>query len=135
MHLHAALITALSTVLFFVSGMLVGRARGKYGIKAPATSGHPDFDRTFRAQMNTLEQLAIFVPVLWLATVYGNPHHATWAGYAWLLGRAWYIVGYIHSERGRSPGVLIGMVAWVALLVIALRGIIAGLVAANGMGT
>ena len=135
MHLHAALITALSTLLFFVSGVLVGRARGKYGIHAPATSGHPDFDRVFRAQMNTLEQLAIFIPVLWLATLYANPHYATWLGYAWLLGRIWYIVGYIHSERGRSPGFLVAILAWAFLLVLALKGIVNAMLAANGAGT
>ena len=127
MHLHAALITALATVLLFFSGALVGRARGKYGVKAPATTGHPDFERAFRAQMNTLEQLAIFLPVLWLATVYGNERQAMWAGYAWLVGRLWYILGYVSSEKRRGPGFLVGILAYVFLLVIALKGLVPAL--------
>jgi uncharacterized MAPEG superfamily protein len=123
MHLHAALITALATILFAFTVGLVGRARGLFGIHAPATSGHPDFDRAFRAQMNTLEQLAVFLPVLWLATIYGNERYAAWLGYAWLAGRLWYVLGYVREARLRSPGFLVGSIAYVALLALALWGI------------
>ena len=124
MHLHAALITALTTLLFFIAGSLVGRARGRFGVHAPATTGHPEFERIFRAQMNTLEQLAIFLPVLWLATLYGNPMHAAWLGYAWLVGRVAYLVGYINPKLSRGPGFLVATLAWGLLLAIALRGIL-----------
>jgi uncharacterized MAPEG superfamily protein len=127
MHLHAALVTALATVLLFFSGALVGRARGKFGVKAPATTGHPDFERAFRAQMNTLEQLAIFLPVLWLAVVYGDERLAGWLGYAWLVGRLWYILGYVSAANRRGPGFLIGILAYVGLLIVALRGIVPAL--------
>jgi uncharacterized MAPEG superfamily protein len=124
MHLHAALITALTAIVFMASGFLVARARGRYGIQAPATTGHPDFDRTFRAQMNTLEQMALFLPVLWLATLYGNEQQAAWLGYAWLVGRVLYIAGYVSDSKRRGPGFMIGMLALTLLLVMALRGIV-----------
>jgi hypothetical protein len=38
---------------------LVGRARGKYGVQAPATTGHPDFERANRVPVNTFETLII----------------------------------------------------------------------------
>lgn len=123
MYLHAALITALTTVLFGYAVYLVGRARGLHGIHAPATSGHPDFDRAFRAQMNTLEQMAVFLPVLWLATIHFNPQYAAWLGYAWLVGRLWYVVGYVKDARLRSPGFLVGSLAFFGLLVMSLWGI------------
>ena len=57
----------LSVVQLFVFGVLVGRARGRYGVAAPATSGHPVFERYYRVQMNTVESLIVFLPALWLA--------------------------------------------------------------------
>jgi len=53
-------------VLLFAVAWNVGRARGKYKVKAPATTGDPAFERAFRVQMNTLESAVAFLPVLWL---------------------------------------------------------------------
>ena len=66
-----ALVTLLTVLLMFGTATAVGFARGKYGIKAPATSGHPAFERAFRVQMNTLEATMMFLPLLWLAAHYG----------------------------------------------------------------
>lgn len=123
MPLHAALITALTTLVLFFASALVGRARGKHGIKAPATSGHPDFDRTFRAHMNTLEQAVIFLPVLWLASIYSNELVATILGFAWIIGRLWYIVGYAQAADKRNIGFLITMLSFFGLLGMSLWGI------------
>jgi glutathione S-transferase len=123
MYLHAALITVLSTVLLGFAMGLVGRARGRHGIHAPATSGHPDFDRAFRAHMNTLEQVAMFLPVLWVATIHYDAMIAAYLGYAWLVGRLWYIVGYVRAADKRSMGFLVGALAYLALLVLSLWGV------------
>jgi len=61
-----AFVIALALLEFAVFGMLVGWARGKYGVAAPAVSGHPVFERYFRVHQNTLEQLVAFVPAMWL---------------------------------------------------------------------
>lgn len=124
MHLQAALITALTVVIISIAMFFVGRARGKYQIHAPATSGHPDFDRAFRAHQNTLEQTVMFLPLLWLATMYCNEQYAAYLGYAWLVGRAWYLYGYIAEAGNRGPGFMISSIAMIILLVMCLWGII-----------
>jgi glutathione S-transferase len=123
MYLHAAMITALSTLVISIAMFLVGRARDKYQIKAPSISGHPDFERAFRAHQNTLEQTIIFLPVLWLATLYANEQIAAYAGYAWLLSRMWFIFAYINAANKRGPAFAIGLLAFVVLLVMSLWGI------------
>ena len=62
-----ALVTLLTILLLFGTTVMTGRARGKYGIKAPATSGHPLYERAYRVQMNTIENSVLFLPTLWLA--------------------------------------------------------------------
>ncbi len=124
MHLQAALITALTVVIIFMAMGFVGRARGKYKIHAPVTSGHPDFDRAFRAHQNTLEQAVMFLPVFWLATIYSNEQYAAYFGYAWLLGRLWYVLGYIQAAGKRNMGFLIGFLSFFALLVMSFWGIV-----------
>lgn len=124
MHLHAALITLLNVLLISLAMYLVAGARGKYQISAPAISGHPDFDRTFRAHQNTLEQTVMFLPALWIACLYGNEQWAVWAGYAWLVGRLWYLFGYVREAGKRSNGFLIAGLAWIVLVCLALAGVV-----------
>jgi len=124
MHLHAALITALTVIIIFIAMGLVGRARGKYQIKAPAITGHPDFERAFRAHQNTLEQSVMFLPVLWLATIYGSSERlAAVLGLIWLAGRLWYVFGYVQDAQKRSMGFLISFLAFIALLAMSLWSI------------
>ncbi|HNV85320.1 MAG TPA: MAPEG family protein [Arenimonas sp.] len=124
MYLQAALITALTTIVITIAMYFVGRARGKYQIKAPAITGHPDFERAFRAHQNTLEQAIMFLPLLWLASIYCNEQYAAYLGYAWLLGRLWYVFGYIAEAGKRSMGFTIGAIAQLGLLGMSLWGII-----------
>jgi len=124
MYLQAALITALTTIVITIAMYFVGRARGKYQIKAPAITGHPDFERAFRAHQNTLEQAIMFLPLLWLASMYCNEQYAAYLGYAWLLGRLWYVFGYIAEAGKRSMGFMIGAIAQLGLLGMSLWGII-----------
>ena len=59
-----ALVSALALLLYVVVFMAAGRARRRYDIKAPAVTGAPEFERAFRVQQNTLEQLVWFIPAL-----------------------------------------------------------------------
>ena len=70
MPIYTALVTVLAVCLYFMTGLLVANARTKFGISPPATTGNPDFERVFRVQMNTLEWMPIFLPLLWLFAVY-----------------------------------------------------------------
>ena len=124
MHLQAALITALCVIVIAIAMILVGRARGIHKIEPPAITGHPDFERAFRAHQNTLEQTVMFLPLLWLATLYSNERYAAYLGYAWVLGRLWYVFGYIAEAGKRSSGFLIGLIATTGLLLMSLWGVI-----------
>ena len=129
MHLHAALITALNVVILFVAMGLVGRARGRFQIKAPAITGHPDFERAFRAHQNTLEQTVMFLPLLWLVTLYGNEQYAAWLGYAWLVGRLWYVFGYIKAAGKRSGGFGLASLAAIGLMLLSFWALVPKLLA------
>ncbi|GAB2584102.1 MAPEG family protein [Dyella jejuensis] len=118
-----ALVVLLTAILQFGTMYAVGRARGKYGIQAPATSGHPAFERAYRVQMNTLESTLMFLPLLWLATHYGYVLWAGVAGLVWLVGRSWYAFAYLADARKRGPGYLVGMLGWAALLVMSVLGL------------
>jgi glutathione S-transferase len=122
MPLHAAVITLLTVLLLAFAMGLVSRARGKYHVAAPAVSGDPAFERTFRAHQNTLEQAVMFLPTLWIASLYGNASWAAWAGYAWLLARAWYVFAYAAGGKRGAPFTL-SVVAWAFLWISALLGL------------
>ncbi|MFM9891066.1 MAG: MAPEG family protein [Rickettsiales bacterium] len=105
MYALPALVTAISLALYMVLGFQVGQARGKYGVKAPATSGHEMFDRALRIQMNTLEQLVFFLPSLWLFTIYLDmPKLAAALGAVWIIGRVLYVRAYTRDPKTRVLG-------------------------------
>lgn len=118
-----ALVTLLAVLLLFGTAFAVGRARGRYGIAAPATSGHPAFERAFRVQMNTLESVALFLPTLWVAAYYGFAGWAGIAGLVWFAGRVWYALAYAREATRRGGGFVLGMAGWAAALLMALTGV------------
>jgi len=124
--LLSAAVTILALVLYLYMGFIVGAARTKYGIAAPAITGHPDFERTYRVQVNTLENLVVFLPALWLATTF----FTRWGwlpallGLVWVIGRALYMQGYVAAAQKRSTGFLISFVAQIVLLLLAIAGIV-----------
>ena len=116
------LVIGLALVEFLAFGTLVGQARGKYGIEAPATSGHPEFERRFRVHQNTLEQLVIFVPAILIFQHYWNPGLAAGLGVVFLVGRIIYYRGYVADPAGRSTGFAIGFLAQAILVLGAIAG-------------
>ena len=121
---YVALVILLAILEYMVLGFLVARARGQYGIKAPAISGHPVFDRTFRVQQNTLEGLVIFLPGLWLFGMYMNPTWAAVLGALGIVGRALYAAGYIRAAEKRGPGAGICGIVNVVLVIGSLVGVV-----------
>lgn len=111
-----ALVTLLALLEYFIFGALVGRARNKTGVQAPAMTGHPLFERYNRVHQNTLEQLVVFVPALWLFSRYWSPLVAAGLGLVFVIGRAIYLKGYIADPAKRVTGVIIGAIAQVILL-------------------
>src|SRR6201993_13801 len=119
-----ALVTCLALLFYFVTGTRVARARAAFGIKAPAISGHPDFERIFRVQMNTLEWLPIFLPSLWLFAIYVSDTIAALIGLVWIAGRILYMTGYAEAAAKRSRGFGIQAGATGALLLGSLAAIL-----------
>ena len=124
MYHFTALVTLLAILVYFYSSILVSRARGKFGVKLPAISGNPDFERVFRAQMNTLEWLPIFLPALWLFAVYLSDGIAAAIGLVWVTGRILYVLGYAQAVAKRSLGFAIQALAAIALWVGAFGAIL-----------
>ena len=123
MYYLTALVTLLAVLFYLVTGLNVGRARHKYVIQAPATTGNPDFERAFRVQMNTLEWLPIFLPSLWLFAVYISDAGAAAIGLIWVIGRVLYFVGYIRAAEKRGVGFMIQMLASAVLFLGAIGAV------------
>jgi glutathione S-transferase len=124
MYHFTALVTCLAVLVYLGSSILVSRARVKFGVKLPAISGNPDFERVFRAQMNTLEWLPIFLPSLWLFAIYIGDGVAAAIGAVWVIGRILYVLGYAKAVEMRGPGFAIQSLATIALLLGALGAIV-----------
>ena len=123
------LVTLCALIEYFVFGGLVGWARGKYGVKAPAISGHEVFDRYFRVQQNTLELLIVFVPALWIAAQYWNPTWIAAIGAVYLIGRLVYLRGYVSDPATRSLGFGLSAVPIILLIVAGVVGAVCALFA------
>ena len=128
-HLWTALVSLVALLLYVFMGLRVGRARATYEVKAPATSGHPDFDRAFRVHANTLEWLPLFLVSLWLFSFYWSDMVAAGIGVVWILGRVVYLTGYAKAAEARGQGFGIQALATGVLLFGALGRIIWLLVA------
>jgi len=129
-----ALVTLASLGLYFYMGLQVGMARSRYDVKAPATHGHPEFERYFRVHMNTLEWLVIFLPCLWMAafftTDWGPIASAvvTVLGVVWIIGRFIYMQAYVKDPATRSRGFAIQALATLLLFVAALAAAVINIV-------
>ena len=124
MYHFTALVTCLAILFYFFTSIQVSKARTAFGIKVPATSGHPDFERVFRVQMNTLEWMPIFLPWLWLFAIYLGDGIAAAIGLVWVIGRVLYVLGYARAVKDRSLGFAIQALAAIALWAGALGAIV-----------
>ena len=128
--LLSAIVTILAILLYFYMSVRVGQMRVKHGVKAPATSGAPQFERAFRVHYNTLESLVVFLPLLWLATFYFAPAFYTLAwlpaalGLAWVIGRVLYMTGYMADPDKRGLGFGIASIVQILLLILAVIGMV-----------
>jgi glutathione S-transferase len=127
---YVAIVTVLALAQFIVFGVLVGRARSRCGVQVPATSGHPEFERYFRVHMNTLEQLVLFLPALWIFAWFVSPPWAAVAGVVYLIGRVIYAVAYVREPKRRTLGfaltILPTQILMLGTLIWAVRALIVG---------
>jgi glutathione S-transferase len=123
-----ALVTVLALMVYVWQIQRVGSARGRLGVEAPATTGNPDFERVFRVQANTLENLIFFLPSLWLFAAYVHPLVAAGIGVIWIIGRVLYTLSYSRDAKTRSLGFGISALSSLALLLGAGGGIVWSLI-------
>ena len=119
-----ALVTCLAILVYFFTSVQVAKAREAFGIKAPAITGNPDFERVFRVQMNTLEWLPIFLPSLWLFAIYISDGIAAAIGLVWIAGRIFYMIGYAQAAEKRGRGFSIQAAAAIILWLGALGAVV-----------
>jgi glutathione S-transferase len=119
-----ALITLATLALLFGCAWYVGVARGRYKINAPATTGPEGFERAFRVQMNTLENVVLFLPAMWLAAIYFSPRIAAVIGAVWVVARLWYAVAYARNPKARGTPFVVAFIAWGTLMILASWGVL-----------
>ena len=123
-HNLIAIVTVISLLVYFATALRVGRARGQFDVPAPAVTGHPEFERHFRVQMNTLEGIVIYLPALWIFAIYWNDLVAAGLGVVWIVGRIIYMTSYVRDPATRSMGFGIQGFGMMVLLFGALAGAI-----------
>lgn len=101
-----AMVTVLALIEYLLLGVLVGRARLKHGIEAPATTGNPEFERYFRVHQNTLEALIVFIPAVWIFSLTVHYHFGVVLGLLFVIARIVYAAGYISAPGKREAGAL-----------------------------
>lgn len=123
--LWTAIVTLMIGLFYFYTGFRVGNLRGKHGIKAPATSGHPEFDRASRVHLNTLEQMGLLLPFMWVAALYpiGFAWLAPLVGFIWLIGRIAYLRGYMADPNKRLIGAMMSGLSSMIMFLIAAAGV------------
>jgi glutathione S-transferase len=129
MYPFTAFVTILALILYFVVTMNVGRARVRFNVLAPRTDGPEEFLRYFRVQMNTLEQLVAFLPIIWLAAVSVHDGLAAAIGLFWPVGRIIYAHNYYHNPAKRLSGFVVGIATNMALMVVSIYGVSKAIIA------
>jgi len=124
-----AIVTLLAVAFYFFLATRVAVAHGKFGVKLPATTGNPDFERIFRAHVNMHEWMPTFLAPLWLCAIYLSDIAAAVLGLVWIAGRAWYFAGYSRAVEKRLPGFFIQSTACLLLFIGAAVGVVMHLAA------
>ena len=126
-HHYTEAATLLTLLVYLVVSLNVARARGKYGVKAPAVTGNEHFERAYRVQMNTLEQMVFFLPSMWLYALLLTDKGAAVGGLIWVIGRVIYSVSYVRNPASRGVGFTISFIAEIGLFLGAAYGVIKAL--------
>ena len=119
-----AIVTALALLEYMYFTFVVGTSRAKHGVMAPATTGDPAWERVYRVQQNTLEQLMIFLPSLWIFSTFVSATVGAGVGVVFLVGRIVYFSAYTKEPETRTIGFLMGFLATVVLVLGSIGGAI-----------
>lgn len=119
-----AIVTSIVLLQTFGFALQVGQARLKYEVMAPATSGPEAFNRAYRVHQNTLEQLVLFIPAIWMFASFVRADAAAGLGLLFVVGRQVYRSAYLKDPDSRSLGFGLGALA----ILICIVGTIIGAV-------
>jgi uncharacterized MAPEG superfamily protein len=119
---YVNLVGSLAVLQFFFFGFMTGAARRKSGLKAPAVTGHPYFERMYRVQTNTLETIVAFLPTLFIAAQYWSPIVISIVGIVYIVGRFIYWRAYVASPEKRGLGFMLSMLPTLVLIVLSIVG-------------
>jgi len=122
------LVVLLALVEYIVFTALVGQARAKHHILAPATTGHPNFERAYRVHQNTLENLIVFIPADLAFGCYLSARWAAALGVVFIVARVIYAVGYLRDPQKRGPGAGLTGITNVVLVLGAIVGVVRALI-------
>jgi glutathione S-transferase len=121
---YTIIVSLLAIVTYIAISINVGRARGRYKVQPPVTTGHPDFERYYRVQMNTLEQMVAFLPALWIfSIIWGSGLVVLIAGLTWIIARILFAIGYYKAAEKRILGFVISFSVTAFLIVGSLVGL------------
>jgi glutathione S-transferase len=112
-----ALATSAMLATYFWTGALVGQGRVRHKVKAPAVEGPDDFNRIYRAHVNTLEQLVLMLPAMWIFALTVTDRWAALLGLVWVVGRVAYVLGYKAAAEKRDVGFVISFAAFAVALI------------------
>jgi len=112
-----AIVTVLVLAQFFYFGIQAASARGSAGLKAPDMCGEENCDRKFRIHQNTMEQLVVVIPAMWLFAYFVNPLWAAGAGLVYLLGRFVYSAAYTKAPDSRGVGFMMSFLPAAVMLI------------------
>jgi uncharacterized MAPEG superfamily protein len=119
-------VTILIVIFTFYLSIGVGQMRGE--VPAPATTGNIEFEKRFRAHYNTIEHMVMFLPMMWLSLAQWGDVITASIGGVWLIGRIIYAHHYIKDPLRRTPGLLIGLAALLAVTVGAVINVVTQLI-------
>lgn len=122
---YTAFVTLLDMAIYFAIFMIAGKARRTYKVKAPSMEGPEPFMRAMRVQANTVEQLVLHLPLLWIASLAMADTFAAAFGAVWALARILYARGYYQKPKRRAKGFIIGMIVNAILFAGAIAGTVA----------
>lgn len=122
-----ALIALLALIQYIWFTTQTGMNRPKMGVKAPHVTGNEEWERLFRIQQNTLEQLIVFLPALYIFAHYLSAQWALIPGGVFIIGRQLYARAYRKDPSKRVLGMVITFAANVVLVLGGLFAVILSL--------
>jgi uncharacterized MAPEG superfamily protein len=121
---YVALVTLLALIQYVWFTLRVGASRPKFHVDAPSTRGDETWERLFRVQQNTMEQLIVFLPALMIFSHYLSARWALVPGAIFIIGRQLYAMEYVKDPKTRVPGMALTLLANAVLIIGGVAGVL-----------